>query len=350
VYYYDPARHELRRLRSGDHRYWVTTGPATTVLVQTSVFWRLAAKYGEMFYRLACLETGIQAAQALVVGGDLGARARLCFRDADVTGLLGLDPRAEGVHSVIELREPAPAAYDGPSLAAFPQAVGVHLAVVEESRRHPEPLPAPAPGTGRRIVLPPAEPDMLSGLRTRHATLRGFSGEPMSVTDLSAVLAAYGQQPRWDLPAHLVEFYCLVNDVTDVPAGAYRYLPDQHQLELVREEDPRPRLRKAGLAALPQQGARTANFWLMPVGDAEPAERRYGNRWYRVQHAAAGAALHRACLAAAGIGVASRIQNDVLIHQLDEWLGLAGRRRGLLVAQLGWEHRGGLRPEFRLNW
>ncbi|GAA5020334.1 hypothetical protein GCM10025734_74510 [Kitasatospora paranensis] len=92
VHYYDPARHDLVRLRSGDYRSWVASRPAATVLVQTNVFWRLAAKYGEMYYRLACLESGIQVAHALAVADGTGATARLCFPDADITELLGLDP------------------------------------------------------------------------------------------------------------------------------------------------------------------------------------------------------------------------------------------------------------------
>jgi len=350
VHYYDPARHDLVRLRAGDYRHWVASRPAATVLVQTNVFWRLAAKYGEMYYRLACLEAGIQVAQALVVAGDQNATARLCFPDADVTELLGLDPREEGVHAVVELVPPVPAAFGGPSLAAFPRAFGAHAAVLAESRPGPEPLPAAPSGDGERISLPLAAADLPTGTRTRHAAMRGFNGETMSMGTLATILAGYGQQPHWDLPANLVEFYCVVADVTGVPAGAYRYHPGEHRLELVGEGDPRQRLREAALAALTQQGARTANVWLLPVGDAETAEERFGNRWYRVQQAAAGAALHRACLAAAAVDVASRIQNDVLTHLLDDWFGLEGRKRSLLVAQLGTEHPAGLRPEFRLTW
>ncbi|MFE5581730.1 nitroreductase family protein [Kitasatospora sp. NPDC056531] len=350
VHYYDPARHDLVRLRSGDYRSWVASRPAATVLVQTSVFWRLAAKYGEMYYRLACLEAGIQVAQALAVAGDDNASARLCFPDADVTELLGLDPREEGVHAVVELVPPVPSAFGGPSLAAFPRAFSAHAAVLAESRPGPEPLPAAPAGEGKRISLPLAEPDLPAGTRTRHAAMRGFSGEVMSIDALATILTAYGQQARWDLPANLVEFYCVIADVAGVPSGAYRYLPDEHQLELVSEGDPRQRLRDAALAALTQQGARTANVWLLPVGDADAAEERFGARWYRVQQAAAGAALHRACLAAASIDVASRIQNDVLTHLLDSWFGLEGRKRTLLMAHFGTEHPAGLRPEFRLTW
>lgn len=350
VYYYDPARHDLVRLREGDYRSSVASRPATTILVQTNVFWRLAAKYGEMYYRIACLEAGIQVAQALVVGGEDAASARLCFPDADVTELLGLDPRQEGVHAVVELLAPVPAAFEGPSLAGFPRASSAHAAVLAQSRPTPEPLFASAPGEGKRISLPLAAPDLLAGTRTRHAAMRGFSGATMSIGALAAILTAYGQPARWDLPANLVEFYCVVADVAGIPAAAYRYLPDEHQLELVAEGDPRQQLRESALAALPQQGARTANVWLVPVGDAEAAEQRFGTRWYRVQQAAAGAALHRACLAAAAVDVASRIQNDVLTHLLDIWFGLDGRRRSLLVAQFGTEHPGGARPEFRLTW
>ncbi|WP_052070456.1 nitroreductase family protein [Streptacidiphilus albus] len=222
--------------------------------------------------------------------------------------------------------------------------------MLAESRPGPEPLPAAPSGDGERISLPLAAADLPTGTRTRHAAMRGFNGETMSMGTLATILAGYGQQPHWDLPANLVEFYCVVADVTGVPSGAYRYHPGEHQLELVGEGDPRQRLREAALAALTQQGARTANVWLLPVGDAETAEERFGNRWYRVQQAAAGAALHRACLAAAAVDVASRIQNDVLTHLLDDWFGLEGRKRSLLVAQLGTEHPAGLRPEFRLTW
>ncbi|MEV0278505.1 nitroreductase family protein [Streptomyces sp. NPDC050610] len=388
VHYYDPARHDLVRLRAGDYRSWVASRPAATVLVQTNVFWRLAAKYGEMYYRLACLESGIQVAQALVVAEGQDATARLCFPDADVTELLGLDPREEGVHAVVELVPPVPSAFGGPSLAAFPRAAGAHAAVLAQSRPGPEPLPltpvrasvpepgaepAPVPETApapvreagsepspppppapvaesKRIDLPHAVPDLAAGTLTRHAAMRGFSGAAMSTGALATILTAYGRQPRWDLPVNLVEFYCVVADVTGVPSGAYRYLPGEHQLELVSEGDPRQRLREAALAALTQQGARTGNLWLLPVGDAEAAEERFGARWYRVQQAAAGAALHRACLAAAAIDVASRIQNDVLTHLLDGWFGLEGRKRSLLMAQLGTEHPAGPRPEFRLTW
>lgn len=350
VYYYDPARHDLVRLREGDYRGWVASRPATTVLVHTNVFWRLAAKYGEMYYRLACLEAGIQVAQALAVADGENATARLCFPDADVTEVLGLDPREEGVHAVVELLPPVPAGYGGPSLAAFPRAYGAHAAVLAQSRPDPEPLPAAPPGEGKRIGLPHAAPDLAAGALTRHAAMRGFNGATMSMGALATILTAYGQPARWDLPANLVEFYCVVADVTGIPAGAYRYHPDAHELELVGEGDPRQRLREAALAALTQQGARTANVWLLPVGDAAAAEERFGSRWYRMQQAAAGAALHRACLAGAAVDVASRIQNDVLTHLLDSWFGLTGRRRSLLVAQFGTEHPGGLRPEFRLTW
>ncbi|WP_344623352.1 nitroreductase family protein [Kitasatospora arboriphila] len=350
VHYYDPARHDLVRLRAGDHLGRVASRPAATVLVQTNVFWRLAAKYGEMHYRLACLEAGIQVAQALAVTDGQEATARLRFPDADLAELLGLDPREEGVHALVELLPPPPPAVPGPSMAAFPRAHAAHTAVLAQSRPGPEPLPDAPVGDGKRIDLPLAAPDLRAGTRTRHAAVRGFNGDPMPPGALATVLTAYGQQARWDLPDHLVEFYCVVADVTGIPSGAYRYHPDEHRLEAVADGDPRQRLREAALAALTQQGARTANLWLLPVGDAEAAEARFGARWYRLQQAAAGAALHRACLAAAAVGVASRIQNDVLTHRLDEWFGLQGRRRSLLMAQLGTEHPAGLRPEFRLTW
>ncbi|MEU9127585.1 nitroreductase family protein [Kitasatospora sp. NPDC048540] len=350
VHYYDPARHDLVQLRAGDYRGWAASRPAATVLLQTNVFWRLAAKYGEMYYRLACLESGIQVAQALAVADGQQATARLCFPDADLTELLGLDPREEGVHAVVELLPPTPPADRGPSLAAFPRASGAHAAVLAQSRPGPEPLPAAPAADGERIGLPLAAPDLRAGTRTRHAAIRGFNGDPMTAATLAAILTAYGQQPAWDLPANLVEYYCVIADVTGIPSGAYRYHPDAHQLEPVGEGDPRQRLREAALAALTQQGARTANLWLMPVGDAEAAEQRFGARWYRVQQAAAGAALHRACLAAASVDVAGRVHNDVLTHLLDGWFGLQGRRRSLLMAQFGTGHPAGQRPEFRLTW
>lgn len=349
VHYYDPARHALVQLRTGDHRRWASPRPATTVLVQTSVFWRLAVRYGEMAYRLCCLEAGIQLTQALVVGRDLGARAHLRFHDEELNALLGLDPLVEAVQSVITLDGPLPVDPPGPSMAVLPCTTRLHQAVIRESRRDPHPTPSTALSVdGLRIPLPAVEADPAAGAPLRHATLRGFSGATMSLETLAAILAAYGERPRWDLPADIIDLYCVVPDVTGVPAGAYRYDRETHHLEQVYDGDPRAEMRDAALAALPQQGARTANVWLLPVGRPGMGAEQFGNRWYRMQHAAAGAALHRACLAAAALGVAGRIQNDVLTHVLDKLLGLDGDRRSLLLAQLGTEHPGGRRPEFRL--
>ena len=350
VYYYDPARHDLVRLREGDYRAWAASRPTSTVLVQTSVFWRLAARYGEMYYRLACLETGVQVAQALAMAGET-ATARLCFPDADVTELLGLDPRREGAHAVVELVSPVAAAFEGPALAVLPRAAAVHAAVLARSRPGPESLPAEPREDRPRITLPLARPDLSAGIRSRHSAMRGFTGDAMPVGALATILAAYGQRTRWDLPANLVEFYCVISDVAGVPAGAYRYLADEHHVELVAAGDARQRLREALLGPPDDQlGARPANVWLVPVGDAQAAGERFGSRWYRMQMAAAGAALHRGCLAGAAIGVSSRIQNNVRTDLLGAWFGLDDPRRCLAAAQFGTEHPGGLRPEFRLTW
>ncbi|NUT45323.1 MAG: hypothetical protein HOV86_35560, partial [Thermoactinospora sp.] len=69
---------------------------------------------------------------------------------------------------------------------------------------------------------------------------------------------------------------------------------------------------------------RTAAAVLIPVGDPLAAVDQVGDRWYRLQQIAAGAAAHRATLAAFALGRAARIHSDGANDATDHVLGLAG--------------------------
>jgi hypothetical protein len=68
----------------------------------------------------------------------------------------------------------------------------------------------------------------------------------------------------------------------------------------------------------------TAAFALIPVGDPTAGLAEVGDRWYRLLHIETGRVLHRATLAAFGLGLATRIHSEGANDTTDAALGLSG--------------------------
>ena len=97
VRHYDPLRHTLTTLRSGD-------GPPVAIVL-TGIPWRTAWKYGERGWRHLWWDSGAIAANMLAL--DPTAVARLDFDDAAVARLLGLDGTSEFPLAVVQLGDTA---------------------------------------------------------------------------------------------------------------------------------------------------------------------------------------------------------------------------------------------------
>lgn len=342
VYHYDPVHHVLELVRAGDHRSALghSDADADGVLVLSAVFWRSMFKYGDFGYRLLCQETGVLLAQAAAAGArqSIGTRAHLCFRDADLEQVLGLDGRREAALAAVSLTFPARSAgrshrtaasgdlarESAPLPLALPEgpAADLHQAGAA-AHREPVPfeaLPEPPSAPGPRVTLPAVPPAIGSALRT--SPTAGYHPVPLPQADLAAILAAASSTHLDELPSATTTTYLIALQVEGLPPGGYRYHPHDRTLTAVGR--PVSELMTGRLHANTRVALRGAAAVLVPVGDPLAGVEWFGDRWYRLQQAATGLLLQHATLAAVALGRAARIHSDGANDVTDRVLGLAG--------------------------
>src|SRR5205085_858363 len=113
VYHYGAHDNALRQLRRGDFRRVLidatgdepTVAEAPVIVALTSTWWRNAWKYQARAYRHAFWDSGSILANLMAVADDESLLAHVVtgFGDADVNGLLDVDPRSEGIVALVAL-------------------------------------------------------------------------------------------------------------------------------------------------------------------------------------------------------------------------------------------------------
>ena len=336
LYHYDPAHHALDTVRLDDHRAALAECLAVPgdskpglVLILTTRFWRTAFKYREFSYRPQAQETGVLIAQALCLADF---RVHLCFDDQRVDLLLGLDSFRETTMAVLTLgtagetggpayselvavataneADPPPSIVDTlPAMTALHAAVlaGPNLAAAE-------------------ITFPPSAPHLTEGMAFRASPRNGFARRPIDDAHLVTMLSA-AVGPRTSV-------YCVVNNVHGLTPGAYRYDADAADGALVLTNSAVSGMatRWAPWTRLAFHEAAVAVF---VIGDYERGIAAFGDRWVRIQHIEAGVMIHRAALAAAAVGLASRINSDGTTSEADSALGLTGTAKSLTMLLVG---------------
>ena len=289
----------------------------------------------------------------------------------------GLPSRAAAddlaVTTTVRSTDPQPITGLLPHLAALHAATRTTAPAPEAWPDDPEPTPAP----GESFLLPETAPVRLAdGIPHRASAPAGYRPEPISPRELAQILAAASTGCPGDLPglSPMVTLYLLALRIQGLPVGAYRYDAELRALAPVAAEPAthetisEPALRGTisesalrGIASEPVRrgiasesarhgiasesvaritsgplapntriGLQGAAAVLVPVGDPLGGVRWFGDRWYRIQQAGTGLAVHRATLAAAALGVASRIHSDGTTPATQAALGLTGTRRQAL--------------------
>jgi hypothetical protein len=124
---------------------------------------------------------------------------------------------------------------------------------------------------------------------------RQFSHASLSSEELATALRWAMRPVAADVPGGLVHPYVIVNAVDGVEAGAHRYWPDAHALELVTPGDHR---RRSAFLALEQPLGGDAAAVLHFLAPLDALLAAYGNRAYRLVNLESGLAGGRAYLAA----------------------------------------------------
>ena len=116
--------------------------------------------------------------------------------------------------------------------------------------------------------------------------------------------------------------YCVICRVEGVPAGIYRYKPENHELELVRDEMRLPH-ELYQVLNMPNFDLFYMSVSLFPVGNYNTGFQVYGDRWYRMQNMEAGIIAQRLCLAAAAQNLGCRVHLGFKVSETNTFLGLS---------------------------
>ncbi|WP_336342853.1 SagB/ThcOx family dehydrogenase [Halalkalicoccus ordinarius] len=331
VYHFDPRTRSLDVLREGDYRGVLAAASrseavdrAPVTVVTTSTWWRNAWKYRERTFRHAFWDSGTVLANLLSVAHahNLRAEAVLGFADDPVAELLGVDPEREAPLELVPIGvgDSAPDALDPEPIDPETRPLSdreeefplIHEAwragtlpdgetarewrstAAETSLDGPEtsavPRSSPAgPEAEARIALDPVDHETqskrpLGETIERRGSCREYEREPISFRKFSTVLDRAIRGAPIDArggeePLSFVEPYSIVNGVEEIPAGAYRYRPDEGELERLMAGEFRE---EAGHLALDQRLAADAAACVYFLADLDRLVDALGDRGYRL--------------------------------------------------------------------
>ncbi len=316
VHHYSPGDHALRALRDGDFRAVPAVaaadddlaGAAATVVL-SGLYWRNTWKYGARGYRHLFWDAGTMLANLLAAAKALGLPARIVtgFVEREVNGLLGLDPATEGALVLVPVGAPRGSAPVAPVVAPLAhRVIPLSARVVDEPllreayavssldseaevmdwRERPagEALPAGAASVALPAPRAAAGRSLGDTILSRGSTRR-FSGEAITLAELSSALFHATRPAPADVPDGLVDLYVAVHAVDGLAAGAYAYRPREHALDLLRAGDVRA---DSAFLCLEQALGGTGSATVFFLADLGQVLGRFGNRGYRAANLEAG--------------------------------------------------------------
>jgi SagB-type dehydrogenase family enzyme len=337
VYHYGPKDSVLSRLRKGDWREALVhaSGSAPSLkdaalaLVFTTTYWRNAWKYRARAYRHAFWDSGTILANLLAMASalDLPARLVLGFADENVNQLLDLDADKESAVGIVALGSgggtvpsaPGPAQHVGletvrssrteldyPAIRRAHHASSLTDAREARAWRESGDYESTSPGEGR-LLEPLSEEDRpsdsIEAVIRKRGSARRFERGPIGYRELSTILSTAvvglpadvrsGREPLNDV-------YLIVNDVSDLPSGAYAYHAGAQALELLKKGEFRGEARHLDLE---QDLAGDASVNVYMLVSLERVLSRFGNRGYRLAQLEGGFLAGRMYLAAYALGL-----------------------------------------------
>lgn len=166
-----------------------------------------------------------------------------------------------------------------------------------------------------RITLP--EPRYDGDISVEKALLerrsiRDYSNENLTIEEVSQLLwAAQGVTVEWGgrtAPSagalYPLELYLVVGDVEGLDKGIYIYIPEQHELVKVGNDDIRVELAEA---ALGQEPVKDGTVDIVFTAVYTRTTSKYGERGIRYVHAEAGCAIQNVYLEATSLGLGTLV-------------------------------------------
>ena len=322
VYHYSPADNALTQLREGDFRGNLagsaadeSLASAPAIIASTAVFWRSAWKYRTRGYRYCFWDNGTVLSNLLASANSLGQPSRVLagFVDADVDKLLGVDSEQEASTCLVALGQNAGARpyvvralpdIDAGDLGfsdpiAYPESDQLHAESRIDSADEVHDWRGHTHGQEMRFVID-AESASLGDAVLERGSTRRFAREDISLSQLTALLAASAASMSADFGGGLTEPYLIVNAVEGLTPGAYYFSRDSGELEMLKGGELRD---EAGHLCFEQALGADASAVVYFMADLDAALGRYGNRGYRAAQLEAGVMGGNVYLAAHSLGL-----------------------------------------------
>lgn len=387
VYHYSTAHHMLDQLLLGDYRDRVAAtlrpgGPLPEVYVLAAVnFWKNSFKYNSFCYHVVTTDIGTLFGAWHAALGD-GPEVSLWFDEQELDDLLGLDPDIETVFAVTSFGQPAAEGESTrPAATTDRSRARVTAGSVQRSRRtqlfswnqrlqaemladaghRPERSPDARfqVAGGPRTLLPAPrrlEPTEWCRATPHRRSSFGLFTERggLALQELSDLLANGAGGRLIALPDDppevnsLLRFSVFANHVTDLPPGAFHYVPGDPSLSEVPGEAIHPFLQYNYY--LTNYNLEQAAAAIVISGRPEQVVESLGPRGYRLLNAELGAAAQRLYVTAASLGLGCGAVFGFDNVSLRERLGQdTGDEWPLLMVMVGRERTGAAQFRYVLS-
>jgi len=189
------------------------------------------------------------------------------------------------------------------------------------------------------LPLPKTQGEMsLEEVIQKRKSKREFLGKPLTLEQASQILwASYAVPSAGAL--YPLEIYIVVGGdcVSDLEAGVYHYLPANHSLEKVSEDDLRSEL---ATACLGQSFIAEAPVSLVIAADCERTTSKYGERGIRYVQMEAGHAAQNVYLEAASLGLGTVAIGAFDDGEVSKVLQLPAVHKPLYIMPIGYPEVG----------
>jgi SagB-type dehydrogenase family enzyme len=185
---------------------------------------------------------------------------------------------------------------------------------------------------------------LTESLSSRRST-RAFSGEPLTLPEMSALLYYGGAVTgtnvdtdgiSWGLRCapsggalFPIELYCAVQRVTSLDDGLYAYVPMPHSLHLVSAGPVTAAMERATFL---EETVRAAAVTIVMVANFPRTKFKYGERGYRFALLEAGHIAQNILLVAASLKVGSLVLGGFVDDQMNAFVGADGCDRAAVYA------------------
>ena len=212
-----------------------------------------------------------------------------------------------------------------------------------EPVEHKNKIPMQKIEVGERIKLP--EPRYTSNTSIEAAlsqrrSIRAYSGENLTIAEVSQLLwAAQGiTSPGGGRTApsagalYPLELYVVVGDVEGIDKGVYKYIPEEHELEKVKDSDIRAELADA---ALEQACVRDAAIDLVFTAVYERTTGKYGERGIKYVQMEAGHAAQNVYLQAVALDLGTVVIGAFVDSEVKEIMNMQEQETPLYIMPVG---------------